>query len=160
MKLLMIFIVLNIFNVIIQTAKSICTIKCGKVAASLVNALAYGLYTVVIVYTMCDLPLLLKALIVAACNLVGVFVVKLIEEKAQKDKLWKVEATVSAEKGLELKDWAKLLSNQFNLSFNYIEAGKYWVFNFFCSDKEASANIKNLLKEFDAKYFVSETKIL
>ena len=42
-QLLIIFIVLNIVNVIIQTVKSIATIKCGKTAAAFVNAVAYGL---------------------------------------------------------------------------------------------------------------------
>ena len=93
-KLLIIFIVLNIFNVIIQTVKSIATVKCGKGAAALINAVAYGLYTIVTVYLLCDLDLWLKAVIVAVCNLIGVYVVKLLEEKARKDKLWKVEATV------------------------------------------------------------------
>ena len=41
MKLLIIFIVLNIFNVILQTVKSICTVKCGKTVAAIVNAVAY-----------------------------------------------------------------------------------------------------------------------
>ena len=82
-KLLLIFIILNITNVIIQTVKSLVTVKCGKTAAALINAVAYGLYTVVVIYTVCELPLYLKALIVAICNLVGVYVVKLIEERAR-----------------------------------------------------------------------------
>ena len=45
MEMLIIFIVLTILNVVIQTIKSIATIKCGKWAAALVNAVAYGLYT-------------------------------------------------------------------------------------------------------------------
>ena len=101
-NLLLTFIILNILNVIIQTVKSIATIKCGKGAAALVNAVAYGLYTVVTVYMMCELDLWLKALIVALANLVGVYVVKLLEEKSRKDKLWKVEATV-------LRGWTKEL---------------------------------------------------
>lgn len=48
MNMLLIFIALTILNVIIQTIKSIATIKCGKTVASLVNAVAYGLYTYVI----------------------------------------------------------------------------------------------------------------
>jgi hypothetical protein len=60
-ELLITFTVLNIINVIIQTVKSIATVKCGKVAASVVNAVAYGLYTIVVVYTMADLPLMMKA---------------------------------------------------------------------------------------------------
>lgn len=95
-RLVLIFIVLNIVNVILQTVKSIATVKCGKTMAALVNAIAYGLYTIVLVYTVCNLPLMLKAIVVAVCNLVGVYVVKLIEERTRKDKLWKVEATVDS----------------------------------------------------------------
>ena len=88
---------MNELNVIIQTVKSICTIKCGKTVAAIVNAVAYGLYTYIIVLTNCDLPLLAKCLIVASANFVGVWVVKFFEEKARKDKLWKIEATVTFE---------------------------------------------------------------
>ena len=45
MNLLLIFIVLNILNVIIQTYKSLITIKSGKLAAAIWNAIAYGFYT-------------------------------------------------------------------------------------------------------------------
>ena len=84
-KLLIIFITLNVVNVIIQTVKSIATIKCGKVMAALVNAIAYGLYTVVVVYTVCDLPLWLKVVVVGVANLIGVYVVKWGEEKSRKE---------------------------------------------------------------------------
>ena len=93
MKLLILFIVMNIVNVVLQTIKSLATVKCGKWGAAIVNAVAYGLYTYIVVLTMCDLPLLWKCVIVALANFIGVYVVKLIEEKARKDKLWKVEAT-------------------------------------------------------------------
>ena len=95
-KLLITFIILNIFNVIIQTVKSIATVKCGKTAAAIINAVAYGLYTIVTVYMLCELDLWVKALIVAVCNLIGVYIVKLVEEESRKDKLWKVEATIKA----------------------------------------------------------------
>ena len=45
MDLLILFVVMNILNVVIQTIKSLATIKCGKTAAALINAFAYGLYT-------------------------------------------------------------------------------------------------------------------
>ena len=86
-KLLILFIVMNVLNVIIQTVKSIATIKCGKTAAAAINALAYGLYTYIIVLTNCDLPLIVKGLIVASANFVGVWIVKFLEEKAKKDKI-------------------------------------------------------------------------
>ena len=95
-----IFVVLNVVNVVIQTVKAIATIKCGKVPAAVINAAAYGLYTIVVVYTVCELPLWLKATVVAVANLVGVYVVKVFEEKARKDKLWKVAT--------DLKTWSYL----------------------------------------------------
>lgn len=157
MKLLIIFILLNIANVIIQTIKSICTIKCGKGVAALVNAIAYGLYTVVTVYLMCELPLGWKAGIVALCNLIGVYVVKFIEEKTRKDKLWKVESTVL--KGYQ-KDIITLLIKA-DIPFNYIEGiGKYTVFNIFCSTQAQSIAVKEILKKYRAKYFVTESKVL
>ena len=157
MELLITFIILNIINVIIQTVKSIATVKCGKVSASLINAVAYGLYTVVTVYMMCELSLGLKALIVALANLVGVYVVKLIEEKTRKDKLWKVEATV-------LRGWTDELHRELvkaEISHNYLEnVGKYTLFNIFCENQKQSLKAKEILNSFNAKYFVSESKIL
>lgn len=156
-KLLITFIILNIFNVIIQTVKSLATVKCGKSVASIVNAVAYGLYTIVTVYLLCDLDLWLKALIVALCNLVGVFVVKFFEEKARKDKLWKVEATVFNPYTESLHEEL----NSANLSHNYIEnIGKYSVFNIYCETQTDSAKAKEILDRHKAKYFVSETKNL
>ena len=157
MKLLIIFIILNIANVIIQTVKSIATVKCGKAVAAIINAVAYGLYTIVTVYLMCELDLYLKAGIVALCNLVGVYVVKLIEEKARKDKLWKVEATVAK---CYTEDLHYALKNV-DLPHNYIDnVGLYTVFNIYCATQEESKQAKHYLDRYKAKYFVSESKTL
>ena len=155
--LLLTFIILNILNVIIQTVKSIATVKCGKTAAAIINAVAYGLYTIVTVYMMCELELWLKALIVALANLVGVYVVKLLEEKARKDKLWRVESTVEKCYRDELHE--TLL--QIDISHNYIDnVGRYAVFNIYCPTQKESAIVKEILSKYNAKYFVTETKNL
>ena len=157
MKLLILFVVMNIVNVVIQTIKSIATIKCGKWGAAIVNAVAYGLYTYIVVLTMCDLPLLAKCLIVAGANFVGVYAVKWFEEKARKDKLWKVEATVPFER-YESLDYD--LTNHF-IEHNYILLGeKYAVFNIYCPTQEQSKFAKKILEGHKAKYFVSESKTL
>ena len=155
-ELLIVFIVLNIVNVIIQTVKSIATIKCGKGMASVVNAIAYGLYTVVVVYTVCDLPLWLKVVVVGLCNLVGVFCVKWGEEKARKDKLWKVEATVRPCEFEAIKTYCEVA----DLPFSYIDVNKYILFNFYCATQKESAIVKDLLDKHNAKYFVTESKTL
>lgn len=156
-KLLILFIVMNVLNVIIQTIKSIATIKCGKTVAAAINALAYGLYTYIIVLTNCDLPLLAKCLIVASANFVGVWVVKFFEEKARRDKVWKIECSVPSERAEVFKNWVKTRE----LPFNYIEnIGKYTIFNIYCYTQEDSAKAKVLMQHFELKYFVSESKSL
>lgn len=156
-NLFYLFVVLNVVNVIIQTVKSIATIKCGKLAASLVNAVAYGLYTVVVVYTVCDLNLWVKVAVVAVANLIGVYVVKWLEEKARKDKLWKIEATV-------YDVYTESLHNDLTkaeIPHNYIlNIGKYTVFNIFCETQVESRKAKEILDYNKAKYFVSESKTL
>ena len=156
-QLLIIFIILNILNVIIQTIKSIATVKCGKAVAALVNAIAYGLYTVVTVYMMCNLPLGWKAAIVALCNLVGVYVVKWAEEKARKDKLWKVEATVPRECVAEVAKYFEENEIPYNC---FKTSGNYDIFNIFCRYQEQSRLAKIILSRHRAKYFVSESKTL
>lgn len=157
MNLLVSFIIFNVINVVVQTIKSIATIKCGKSAAAIINALAYGFYTYIVVLTMCELPLLIKCLVVAGCNFIGVYVVKYIEEKMRKDRLWKVEATVYdvyAESLVIELDKAEM-------SFNYIDGiGKYVIFNIFCETQDDSRKAKEILDYHKAKYFVSESKTL
>jgi uncharacterized protein YebE (UPF0316 family) len=156
-ELLLTFIILNIANVIIQTVKSLATVKCGKGVAAVVNAVAYGLYTIVTVYMLCDLELYLKASIVALCNLVGVYVVKWLEEKARKDKLWKVELTTKAESTKDLHTNLKDL----NIPHNFVEnVGNYTIFNIYCATQKESALVKDIANRYKAKYFVAETKTL
>lgn len=156
MKLLILFVVMNVLNVIIQTVKSICTIKCGKAVAAIVNAVAYGLYTYIVVLTMCDLPLLAKCLIVAGCNFIGVFVVKLIEEKARKDKLWKLELcspTVHAD------DIHNLLKER-DIPHNYVEAGKWVIFNCYCATQADTRIVTDIGKKRECKFSAYESKTL
>ena len=156
MSLVITYIVLNIVNVIIQTVKSIATIKCKKGVASIVNAVAYGLYTVVVIYMVCDLPLWFKIAVVAIANLIGVYLVKYFEEKNRKDKLWKVEATINKEDFEKINGTAKSL----DLSYNYVDIEKYYLFNFYCPTQKESVEVRETLETKNIKYFVSESKTL
>ena len=155
---LWVFIILNIANVIIQTVKSIATIKCGVWSASIINAVAYSLYTVVVVFMNADgLGIIWKAVIIGLANLIGVCVVKTIEIKNRKDKLWKVEATIL--RGHTTALHCALVDAE--ISHNYLEnVGKYTLFNIFCNTQEESAMARVILNKFGAKYFVSEGKTL
>ena len=154
------FIIFNVINVIIQTIKSIVTIKCNKYVAAIVNAVAYGLYTYIVVLTASDLNLWFKIAVTAIANLVGVFVVKWVEEKKRKDKLWKVEATIKNENLYPEDDDCILELKKNDIPFNYIDINKYIIINCYCATQKDSAIVKEILDRYNAKYFVSETKIL
>ena len=156
MNLLIMFIVLSIVNVILQTVKSICTVKCGKGVASLVNAIAFGLYTVVIVYTNADFPLWEKVLITSIVNLVGVYIVKLIEEKMRKDKLWLVKITIPNEKSEKV--FQELEKN--NISYSKISLDKYNVFDCYCNTQVETQIVTNICKANNGKMFASENKLI
>lgn len=154
---LAVFIALNVVNVVIQTIKSIATIKCGAWSAATINAIAYGLYTVVVVYMNADgLGILWKAIIIGLANLVGVYVVKVIEDKKRKDKLWKVEATIDRTKSSKMQEVLVKLG----VPHHYIHAGKHTVFSCYCETKHQSETVRGVLEEYNAKYFVSESKTL
>ena len=158
MNLLVTFVIFNILNVIIQTVKSIATIKCNKWVASLVNAVAYGLYTYIVVLTVCELSLWVKMLVVALANLVGVFVVKLIEEKSRKDKLWKIEMAIP--NGLAETVITRLKGVENLIPFNYHYLGKWCIFNCYCDTQEKTSYVKYISKEYNGKISAYESKSL
>ena len=150
------FIFFNILNVIIQTIKSIVTIKCNKWVAAVVNAVAYGLYTYIVVLTASDIDLWFKIIVVALANLVGVFIVKWVEEKKRKEMLWKIEFTINR----EFLENVKTLLTLAKVPHSYIEIGKNVIINAYCATGKESESVKEIIKKYNAKYFVSETKIL
>lgn len=156
-KLLMIFIGLSIVNVVFSTIKSIVTIKGSPFVASMVSALYYGYYNIVLIYTVADFPLWQKVVVTFGCNLVGVFAVKYAEERARKDKLWKVEATVNTME--EAKEIISLLKEK-RIPCNYVDINRYVLINCYCATQKQSAGVKNILDLYNAKYFATESKNL
>jgi uncharacterized protein YebE (UPF0316 family) len=155
MNLLLIFVALSIVNVVFSTIKSIVTIKSGPWVASIVSALYYGYYNIVLIYTVADFPLWQKVVVTAGCNLVGVFIVKYGEEKARKDKLWKVELTVPTEYKNAVDFDLRTVPH------SYIElSDKHTLFNFYCATQADSAKVKAIANQYEAKYFVAESKNL
>ena len=157
MEFLAIFIILSVINVIFSTVRSIVTIKGGKFVASIVSGGYFAFYNVMLIYTVMDFPMWQKCLITFVCNVVGVFIVKFMEELLQKDKLWKVEATIVRNYQADVCE----MLNKARVPYNYIEGiGKYTIFNVFCATQEQSIAVKEILKTYNAKYFVSESKTL
>ena len=153
---LLVFVGLSIVNVVFSTIRSIVTINGGKAIASLISGGYFAFYNIMMVYTVADFPMWQKCVITFVCNVVGVFFVKWGEEKARKDKLWKVEATIDK---AEFETNKELL-DLFKVPHNYIDIGKYVILNFYCTTSKQSETVKSLLNEMNAKYFVAESKSL
>lgn len=155
-KFLAVFFGLSIVNVVFATIKTLVTINGGKAVASLISGGYFAFYNVMMIYTVADFPMWQKCVITFVCNVVGVWLVKWGEEKARKDKLWKVEATIDKTEF----DTNKELLDLFKIPHNYIDIGRYVILNFYCATSKQSETVKSLLNEMNAKYFVSESKSL
>lgn len=150
------FVILNFINVLINTARSLTTVKGGKWIASVMNALCYGYYTVIIVITATyEIPLSLKIIAVAIVNFIGVFTIKFCEEKIQKEKLWIYKA-----KGID-KHTSKAITNALNeLNIKYIVTNvniNFTNFEIFSNTQKESAVIKSILDNYSIKYYAVET---
>lgn len=158
MNTILLFALCTAVNVILSTIKSILTVKGGKFSASFINAITYGFYSYVIVLTSADgMPIWVKMAITAVCNFVGVYLVKWIEEKARKDKLWKVEFAVPADYNADI---VKLMVSDYDIPCNYFYAGKWTMFNCYCSTQEQTKAVKEIAHKCDGKISAYESKNL
>jgi energy-converting hydrogenase Eha subunit E len=162
LELLILFIVLTVLNVIIGAVKSIVTVKGTKLTAATLNAVAYAINTLAVFYTADEsLALLHKIAIVAITNFIGVYLVKLVEEKSTKDRLWKIECTVASHLAEPIEQLlaANKLSHKKLDCIDYT-VGQCTVFSIYAKTKEQSKKVKELLKNYKVKYFIVESQIL
>ena len=158
MNFIIFFALITLANVIIQTIKSLFTIKGGKLSAATVNAIAFGFYTYIIFFTADDsISLWQKALITAVCNFIGVFFVKFIEERLQKDRLWIFNCTAKVESADVIKITELLKSMDISLTYNQLKDDSYTL-SIYSYTQNESEMIKSVLKNYKIKYCVIETK--
>lgn len=151
---ILLYVALCLINVVLQTVKSLCTIKCSTFVSACANAIAYGLYTYVIVFTNSDgLSLFGKAIICASTNFVGVYIANFIFKFTfSKPIRWKVEVSIPNVDAPWFID--KIQENE----LEYYVCGHWedWTsFAVFCKDKNASNQLKEILPDA-AKYNIVE----
>lgn len=153
---IILFFVCQLVNVALNTAKSIIMHKEEKMSSTLINAITYGFYTIIVVMTASELPLWITIVITVITNIIGVYVSMLILEKFKKDKLWEITATVDKE---ESKHLATMLDLN-KIAYTELQAsnGKM-VFNIYSHNQKESEWIKYYLDSGNAKYIVHEEKV-
>ena len=151
---ILIFIIATIINVTLSTIRSICTIKCGKWLSAISNAICYGFYPLIVMLTAKDtVTIFANMTITAIVNFVCVWIIKWIEEKAKKDKLWKVEIAVAKcyQKDVE--------RNLLNVPHNYIDTGSWVMFNCYCNCQSETAYVADVAKRYKGKISAYENKM-
>lgn len=164
MKLLFIFTLCNFINVLISTVKSIVTVNGSKLMASIVNAISYGYYTVIVyLIAVLDIDLLTKSVIIFMCNISGVYIVKAIEQKYRSNKLWIFNCTLYSNVK-EVWKFQRLLEND-NIKSLYHEVVKDEIYNVEVYSKTSaySKHILSAIRELEnnninIKYYIIESK--
>ena len=155
MKIIIIFALATLINVLLSTIRSITTIKSNKWIAGLVNAVSYGFYTWLVVLTVADFNLWIKVGITAIANFIGVWLIKFVEEKARKDKLWLVKITIPKENAEKAKYWLKT----WEIPYSYVDIEKYVVFDTYCATQKDTELAVKVCDMFNGKKFATESKI-
>lgn len=158
MSLLALFVILTIVNVILNTARTIITVKGGMFWSSFIAALAFGFYTIVIIYTVCELPMWMKATVTALANFVGTYFVKWLEQKVRKDKLWMVDVVLTGNQIYAAKSYLDPWKIQYiEMPISNSDSSQFHIYS---KTQDESRHIRDLLKTYKAKYIVVESKSL
>lgn len=157
-NIFVLFAILSIVNVIFSTYRSIITIKGSKGVASIVSASYFTFYNIVLIYTVADFELWVKCVITFFANLVGVYIVKFIEERMVKDKLWVFGATVKHNEDNLKEIVEKLKALDIKCVYTELVPNELYTMQIFSNTQKESTMIKGILDNFDVKYYATETK--
>ena len=157
-QFLLLYLVLQVVYVILNTVTNIAKIKCSKLIASLTSAICYGFYVIVVVATASNQPIWVKMLLTAVTNVVGVYIGMWVMEKLRKDKLWKIEVTVAND--YDIYNLDTHLRRE-KISYNTVKSGNGdMIFNIYSKNQKESIIIKEAITECKtAKYMIHQSDL-
>lgn len=157
-QFLLLYLVLQVVYVILNTVTNIAKIKCSKLIASLTSAICYGFYVIVVVATASNQPIWVKMLLTAVTNVVGVYIGMWVMEKLRKDKLWKIEVTVAND--YDIYNLDTHLRRE-KISYNTVKSGNGdMIFNIYSKNQKESIIIKEAIMECKtAKYMIHQSDL-
>lgn len=157
MNAILLFAIVTIINVTLSTIRSLCTIKGGKWLSAITNAICYGFYPLIVMLTAKDtVTIWTNMAITAAANFVCVWIIKWVEEKARKDKMWKVEVACPL---VHHSDMHALLK-EYAIPHNYVEVGSWVMFNCYCMTQKDTQIVTDLAEKRECKISAYESKSL
>jgi hypothetical protein len=125
-------------------------VNAGEKMSILINAICYGFY-MLIVKQVADVDYATAVIVTILANVVGVWISYRIMDLFKKDKLWRITVTLKDKKALD--ECVKNLE-KYNIGFTPIE--KTNSIDIYSYNQKESAIIKNILGNYDYKYFIQE----
>lgn len=156
---IVLFIILQVVNVILSTIKSIILIKGHKWATIIANTIYFGVYTAVLKQLTTIDNLWVLVIITMVANFIGTWIGIEVTEKLRKADLWIIKTVVPIER---IKEYKAAL-NEANIK--YISYQTTWdectAVDIFSENRTQSKTIKAILDQFNAKYsvYVSSKKL-
>ena len=149
-KVIVIFVICSLINVILSTLKTLIMVNAGRNSAIIINAVCYGFYTLV-VKQLTSVDYVTAVVVTILANVVGVWISYKIMDLFKKDKLWRITVALKSKKALDecMKNLEK-----YNIGFTPIE--KTNSIDIYSYNQKESAIIKNILGNYDYKYFIQE----
>ena len=151
-KEIILFIILQVVNVILSTVKSIVMIRGNKWASIICNTIYYSFYTLIIKQLTKIDNIWILAGVTAGANFIGTWVGMTVLEKIRKTELWRISTTVKKDilskyKNALLKAKIKFISYETTWE-------DYSVVDIFSESKKQTKVIKYILKTYHAHYTV------
>ena len=154
---ILIFTIATVINVTLSTIRSLCTINGGKWLSAITNAVCYGFYPLIVMLTAKGtVGIIINMVITAIANFVCVWLIKLVEEKSRKDKLWKIEMAIPEEE----RDLVETMLVRKSIPYNCVEVGEWVMFNCYCNKQEDTRVCVSVAKSLNGKISAYESKNL
>lgn len=150
MKVLIVFCICSLVNVVLSTLKTLLMVRSGRTSAIMINAICYGFYTLV-VKQLASVDYITAVVVTVLANIIGVWLSYKIMDMFSKDKVWRITATLK-----NREEFEKCIHNleKYSIGFNYIEEIKS--IDIYSYNQKESAVIKSILSNYNHKYFVQE----
>lgn len=149
-KMVIIFVVCSLINVILSTLKTLIMVNAGRGSAIIINAVCYGFYTLV-VKQLSSVDYITAVIVTILANIIGVWISYKIMDLFTKDKLWRITATLKSKK--EFDECVKALE-KYNIGFTpIVHTNSIDIYSY--NQKESSI-VKNILQNYNHKYFIQE----
>ena len=144
------FFLLQLINVILSTLKTLIMVNAGEKMSILINAICYGFYTLV-VKQLGAVDYVTAVVVTILANIIGVWISYRIMNFFKKDKLWRITVTL---KSVEQFTECVTQLAKYNIGYTPIENSNS--IDIYSYNQKESAIIKNILGNYDYKYFIQE----